>query len=339
MMLRWTGRAVAFLMLVALSSCEKIFDDLEACPHGVSLRFVYDYNLEFANAFPKKVDCLTLYVYDAEDNYVATHVVTADSLLSDEDWRMQLELPQGNYHFVAYGGLACEKSSFSLEEEPAQGMRREDLRALLDADCLTSEDSTRRNLHGFYWGELQLETADLFREGKVEMMKNTNNVRIVLRDLNGGPLRAEDYTFEVTDDNTYFGADNGLLPSEYGEVTYTPWAAGDVPFGILDGQQVMGAYAEFSVARMMRPGLSPLQKEAETRLTVISNEDGRKVVDVPLLDMLLLSRSDFWADMDEQEFLDRQSEWELLFLIDHNRWVQVWIKVQDWVVRYNRADL
>ena len=63
------------------------------------------------------------------------------------------------------------------------------------------------------------------------------------------------------------------------------------------------------------------------------------MVDVPLLDMLLLSRSDFWADMDEQEFLDRQSEWELLFLIDHNRWVQVWIKVQDWVVRYNRADL
>ena len=338
-MLRWTGRAVAFLMLVALSSCEKIYDDLEPCPHGVSLRFVYDYNLLFANAFPKSVDCLTLYVYDSEDNYVATHVVTADSLLSDEDWRMQLELPQGSYHFVAYGGLACEKSSFSLEQEPATGTRREELRALMDADCLTSEDSTRRNLHGFYWGELKLETADLFREGKVEMMKNTNNVRIVLRDLAGSSLSAEDYTFAVTDDNTYFGADNGLLPGAYGEVTYTPWATGDVPFGVLAGQQVMGAYAEFSLSRLMRPDEEAGGKAAEARLTVKDKQNGMEVVDVPLLDMLLLTRSDYYADMDEQEFLDRQSEWELIFLVDQGRWVQVWIKVQDWVVRYNREEL
>ena len=54
MMLRWPGMVYAFLMLVSLSSCEKIYDDLEACPHGVSLRFVYDYNMAYANAFPKR---------------------------------------------------------------------------------------------------------------------------------------------------------------------------------------------------------------------------------------------------------------------------------------------
>ncbi len=42
---------VVFVMLVALSSCEKIYDDLEACPHGVSLRFVYDYHMERAMLF------------------------------------------------------------------------------------------------------------------------------------------------------------------------------------------------------------------------------------------------------------------------------------------------
>ena len=99
MMLRWSGMACAFLMSVSLSSCEKIYDDLEACPHGVSLRFVYDYNMAYANAFSRKVDCLTLYVYDNEDNYVATHVVTADSLLQDEGWRMQLELPERKLSF------------------------------------------------------------------------------------------------------------------------------------------------------------------------------------------------------------------------------------------------
>ena len=43
---------------VAFSSCERIYDDLAPCPHGVSLRFVYDYNMEYANAFPSNVDVL-----------------------------------------------------------------------------------------------------------------------------------------------------------------------------------------------------------------------------------------------------------------------------------------
>lgn len=49
---------------IALPSCEKLYEDLDPCPHGVSLRFIYDYNMEWANAFPKQVDCLTLYIYD-----------------------------------------------------------------------------------------------------------------------------------------------------------------------------------------------------------------------------------------------------------------------------------
>lgn len=44
---------VALLAAVALSSCERIFEDLDPCLHGVSLRFVYDYNMEYANAFPQ----------------------------------------------------------------------------------------------------------------------------------------------------------------------------------------------------------------------------------------------------------------------------------------------
>ena len=43
---RFAGRVlVALLAAVALSSCERIFEDLDPCLHGVSLRFVYDYNM------------------------------------------------------------------------------------------------------------------------------------------------------------------------------------------------------------------------------------------------------------------------------------------------------
>ena len=39
------------LINFAFSSCERIYEDLAPCPHGVSLRFIYDYNMEYANAF------------------------------------------------------------------------------------------------------------------------------------------------------------------------------------------------------------------------------------------------------------------------------------------------
>lgn len=215
------------LATVALSSCERIFEDLDPCPHGVSLRFVYDYNMEFANAFPRQVDCLTLYIYDDKDNYVDTRIVTGTEL-QDEDYRMTLDLEKGNYHFVAYGGLACDKSSFSLLQAPAAGGKWTDLRTTMDADCLTVPE--RRNLHDMFWGQLTLATADLYSEGTVKMMKNTNSIRIVLQHVDGTPVKADDFDFEIIDDNTLFNYDNDLLPN--GDVTYIPWAKGQAQTGV-----------------------------------------------------------------------------------------------------------
>ena len=80
---------------LSLSSCESIYEDLAPCSHGVSLRFVYDYNMEYANAFPKKVDCLTLLIYDSGGNYVGMRTVTGPEL-QDETYRMQLDLEPGD---------------------------------------------------------------------------------------------------------------------------------------------------------------------------------------------------------------------------------------------------
>ena len=42
-----------------LSSCHGIYNDLEPCSQGVPFCvFVYDYNMEYANAFHSQVDCL-----------------------------------------------------------------------------------------------------------------------------------------------------------------------------------------------------------------------------------------------------------------------------------------
>lgn len=314
-------------MNFAFSSCEKIYEDLDPCAHGVSLRFIYDYNMEFANAFPKKVDCLTLYIYDEEGNHVGTRVVTGPEL-RDEGFRMTLDLEPGNYRFVAYGGMACGKSSFSMVRTPESGCKYSDVRAKMDVDCLTNPD--RKKLHDMYWGQLTLATADLYQEGVVEMMKNTNNIRIVLQQMNGDPVDDKDFDFEITDDNTLFACDNDLIPN--GVETYTPWARGQASTGVMEGsKEVIEAYAEFSTSRLMLKNSPKL---------VIRRKDGGEVVNIPLNNYLLLFRSEFHKDMDKQEFLDRRSEWSMLFFLDEDHtWLKTKIKINDWTVRINDAEI
>ncbi len=319
----------AVAVIAALGSCEKIYDDLDPCPRGVSLRFVYDYNMEYANAFPKKVDCLTLFVYDGEGNWLDTRIETSD-VLQNENYRMTLDLEEGDYRFVAYGGIACEKHSFSLLRTPGKGSRIEDLRAEIDADCLT--DDRRRNLHGFYWGELAVSVrGDMYRDATVEMMKNTNNIRIVLQQMNGQPVNDKDFEFEITDDNTLFGPDNDLLPNK--EVTYLPWAQGQASAGVTDaGDEVVVAYAEISTSRLMTKN-SP-------QLVIRRKSDGKAIVDIPLNNYLLLLKSDLYTEMGRQEFLDRESEWSMVFFLDRNgAWLKTYIKINDWTVRINNTEV
>lgn len=317
------------LTAVSLSSCESIYEDLSPCPHGVSLRFVYDYHMAPAgNAFPKSVDCLTLLIYDQEGNYVGMRSVTGPEL-QDEAYRMQLDLEAGTYRFVAYGGMACDESSFVFRRPaPGDGVKLAENGVLLDADLSAP---VQKRLHGLYYGSLMLETSDMYREGTVEMMKNTNNIRIVLQQMNGDPVTAGDFEFSITDDNTLFGWNNDLIPN--GTVTYLPWAKGEASTGVTDDdREVVVAYAEFSTSRLMMKN-SP-------RLLVRRVFGGRDVVDIPLNNYLLLLKSELYARMEAQEFLDRESEWSLVFFLDKNSvWIKTYIKINDWTVRVNDAQM
>lgn len=315
-------------IISALPSCESIYDDLPPCDHGVSLRFVYDYNMEYADAFPSKVDCLTLLVYDADGRYVGTYTETGEALRR-EGYRMKLDLEPGVYRFVAYGGMACEKASFGFVQEPAEGSQMSDLRTALDADCLSDDD--RRNLHPLYWGTLTLPTGDLYNEGVVRMMKDTNNIRIVLQQMSGDKVDVDDFDFEITDDNTLFGVDNLTIPC--GEVLYRPWARGQTSMGITDGgREVVAAFAELSVSRLMT-GNAP-------RLVVRRRADGRNIIDLPLNNCLMMLKSELYADMQPQEFLDRQSEWSVVFFLSGDMsWIKTVIKINDWTVRINDSEL
>ena len=50
-------------------------------------------------------------------------------------------------------------------------------------------------------------------------------------------------------------------------------------------------------------------------------------------------RSEKYADMPPQEFLDRESDWSMLFLLNENDvWHKTEIIVNDWTVRVNDIE-
>ena len=328
-------------MGLVISSCERIYDDIEPCPHGVSLRFVYDYNMEYADSFHRSVDCLTLYIYDEQGNYVGTETVQGEQL-RDEDYRMRLELEEGNYHFVAYGGVACGGKTFSIVDEPNAGSKDTELRVELDRERLNAAVPQERRLHDMFWGELTLATADLYRDGTVAMMKNTNNIRIVLQQEDGEPIDVDDFTFRITDNNSLFDYRNDLITEGVAPVTYTPWVTGQAQTGVsIVGNNVVEntvsvAYAELSTSRLMTKN--------DPRLRIERRSDGGTVVDFPLLTYLTLLRSERYAlppynMTDDQEYLDRESDYVLFFFLRADQsWLDTKIVVNNWVVRINNAE-
>ncbi len=349
-----TSVVIACLMIsLSLSSCSGVYDDLDECPRGVTIRFIFDYNLEFANAFPTQVDCLSLFIFDKKGNLVERHTETT-SVLADEDWRMTLDLPAGDYRAVAYGGMECDLASFSHTKDVKEIKTLDDLQVIINEEHVGDEAARPKNkLHDLFHGAQDFTVTEglTYDQVTLRMMRDTNNIRIVLQHLDNTPVDDKDFRFEIVDDNILFDHANNVLPNR--TVTYTPWTTGTANAGLNgipdDGSRagsdpVQVAFAELSVSRLMYESDFSWtningKKQRGPRLHIISKENSRTVCDLPLNNYLLLLKSEALGKMDNQEFLDRASRYNLVFFLDRdNTWVSMNIIVDDWTVRIENID-
>ena len=286
--------------------------------------------MEYADAFQEQIDCLTLYIYDKDGNYVQTITEESD-VLKNENYRMVIDLPEGDYRFVAYGGIACEKHSFSPVIEPAKGSKLSDLNVVMNKEGNTSNVQ----LHDFFWGTLDVTVeGELYRDITLYLKRNTNNLRIVLQqaDSSSDPLDINDFTISITDNNYLFSADNSLI-TDGERLTYSPWTSGDDLVAGESGQgtTVSVAYAEFSISRLMTTN--------EPRLVIYSHQQQENVVDIPLIKYLLLLKSEKYSGMGDQEYLDRENLWSIIFLLNDYTWHDVQIVINDWKVKNDNIEL
>lgn len=324
-----TGWLLSLTALCGITSCSEMSESLPECASGAELRFIYDYNMEYANSFMHSVDCLTVYIYDENGRYITTRTESS-KVLSDENWRMKLDLPAGNYHIVSYGGMQCDKASFSHPSgAPAIGDHYSSIRTALNVEGLAENPSAP--LHDHFWGTLDMTVRGGkldYDQGTVYMRKNTNNIRVVLQHLNGDPVDPDKFHFRIVDDNTLMGHDNELIHA--GKITYHSWAKGTTSMGMLnDGRELLNAYAQLSVSRLV-------ESDDQPRL-IVTTHTGREVMNIDLVWLIRQARQqNDINDMDLQEYLDRESRWAFIFLLDeNNNYVNLRIKVNDWVVRFN----
>lgn len=302
-----------------------IYDDMDDCQLDLQLRLKYDYNMLFADAFAHEVRTARVCAYDQSGTLVmdktldatdGTQTIDAGELATDVDYDF-LVWAEGEDRGDSYdfGPAAQQEAAYAK-------LKREDAAITNDITPLFHGRLTSQRFERKYNTTQTIE---------IPLVKDTKSVKVVLQELGGSEaIGADDFTMTITDDNGYLDYDNSLLDDE--QLTYYPWSVYNGEAGVDDGDtKVSALIAEFSINRIVKEDHSP-------RLT-IKNKSGETVISIPLIDYALLVKGNYNSSMDDQEYLDRQDAYDLVFFLEQGRWVSSVIYINSWRVVLQNADI
>lgn len=325
--------------MLAASSCKNglIFEGEGDCGVYYRLRFKYDYNIKFADAFANEVNSVALYIFD-QSNILIEEITTTDKqALSSGTFEIPLQLEPGHYTLLAWGGLMNEESFDMLADTKIGTTKLEELQVMMHREHNEDGEATvEDDLLPLYHGTMSLDVTDApgtYIE-TMPLMKDTNAVRILLHEMSGHDVDADKFIFEIKDNNGLYDWDNTLLEDE--EITYSAWyqATGSAEmeeYATRTVTEVNVALAELAIGRM-RADASPI-------LYIKSRETGEDLVRIPLADYALLVKGYYRESMSDQEYLDRQDEYTLTFFLDEGEWVSSVIYINSWRVVLNDTGL
>ena len=337
------------LLLAALSlaSCDGfIYRDEGDCTPSYALRLKYDHNIKFADAFASEVTEVTVYFFDRDGNLVYTKSENIDRLAANGN-RMTVDVDPGVYDIVAWAHSEHRDAVGFSYTGPGTFNGLGDIHRRLDrkAPSANGPEATPyvdTDLHGLYHARVRqarFPDEEGLHETTLSFVKDTNVVRVLLQQVNGRPLDASEFDFYLTSENGALDHDNGLKADEL--ITYRAWskqsgtAGMDVP-DTRDGgtiSQVSAVVAEMTTSRMVlsRP----------VTLVVTHRDRTEPIIRIPVIDYALMVKGNYRHDMTDQEYLDRQDEYPMVFFLDDNRqWAtQAGIYINSWHVVLNDTDL
>ena len=340
---------VALVCLLALSSCSDswLYDEEGDCSVYYRLKFRYDKNLKWADAFVNEVSSVHLYAFDPA-GVLAWQREEQVEPSAAEDYSMSLDLPAGDYRLIAWCGLQNDgerEESFSVPEARIGETRIEQLQCALnrshDESGAYSDEKLYRLFHGILDVSLPSNDDGGSYEYTMPLTKNTNHIRIILQQLSGEEVNVNRFTFRIEDENGLMAHDNELMADE--NIAYRPWKMqnGEAGLGKDDTRAVIyvkGAIADLTVGRMMET------HRKKMILTIANKEDGETVARVPVIDYALLAKDyyeeEYKRTMTDQEFLDREDDYVMTFFLDENyEWISSQILIHSWRVVPNNVEI
>lgn len=312
-----------------------IREDFAECKNSYDLRLVFDRNMLYTDAFASQVRSVDVKVFDSSTGREVYSYADSGAALAQADYRVALPIPPGTYDILCWAGMA-EGDSFGHALPAADMLQQHSV--TLNTENGVSGRRLNNLYHGLSRGVTFVSGNSLGHDQKqtttVYLTKNTNRVCVMLHNLDGTELEESGFTFSITSGNALMNFDNTLDPA--GRVTYRPWHVTPI---ILEtetkSEPVQSALAaEISMARLVPDGNS--------RLDVYRTADGERIISVPLERNLLLYKGEYHSMMSDAEYLDRQDDYTITFILDRNNnwdraamiyinnWATPPVQYQDW---------
>lgn len=336
-----TRHLVRICGIICISTMASVFtggcirEDFAECKNSYDLRLVFDRNMLYTDAFASQVRSVDVKVFDSSTGREVYSYADSGAALESADYRVALPIPPGTYDILCWAGMA-EGDSFGYALPAADMLQQHNV--ALNTENGVSDHRLNNLYHGLTRGVSFVSGNsvghDQAQTATVYLTKNTNRVCVMLHNLDGTELDESGFTFSITSGNALMNYDNTLDPA--GRVTYRPWHVTPIMLETeTKSEPVQSALAaEISMARLVPDGNS--------RLDVYRTADGERIISVPLERNLLLYKGEYHSMMSDAEYLDRQDDYTITFILDRNNnwdraamiyinnWATPPVQYQDW---------
>lgn len=313
---RRMGYGSCLLLLLVLFSCTSIDETLPEC--RLYVRFRYDYNMEFSDAFASQVNRVDVFVFDKDGTFIMKKSEQGETL-GGGSYRMHLQLPIGEYRIATWAGMS---DAFEMPEPVAGKTTLEDLTVRMKR-----EESLVHNkaLNPLWYGGVQAVsfTGRQEQTETVSLIKDTNKFRFILQKSGPGEeLDINDCLFEIRADNGYYDWNNDLLDDDM--ISYRPY--------YLEKVEDVGIVVEMNTMRLL--------EHKKVYLTLTRKSDGKELMKIDLIPYLLLTKME-GHNIPAQEYLDRQSEYAIVFFYNPEllNFLSTKIVINGWTVWLKGEDL
>ena len=347
-------------MTLVLTGCRSfIFDDEGDCSVHYRVSFRYSRNILNADAFGPQVTDVRLWLFDQDGVPVFSRQERRE-LSADNDFYIEVDVPAGRYDIVAWcGGDSPIDGAVSFAIGGyAQASAKSDLTATLPLESEASLLHSRHDITPLYYGMAEdvefPDTYGIVDIDPVMLVKDTNHITLQLLNTDGSHIDPSIIDIRLEGANGSLDCSN--LPTGDRRFDYRPWSLRGIEAEVENGrvragergeergeesarerneesgedassslQKATGIQAELTTGRLMA-GM-------EQTLTIRRTDTGETIIRIPLIEYLMLVRSEYEVASSDQDYLDRYDGYSMVFFMANGyTWIKSRILINGWRV-------